>query len=136
LIGNSIPSIFEMERFISRFMTLFGYRAATNEDDMEGPGPNSRLIPFNSTDEEATFSRNKISTAKYNVFTFIPKFLFEQFRRYANIFFLCIGLLQQIPGVSPTGKYVTIGPFCVVLLITAIKEIMEDLKRHNEDKKS
>jgi len=124
-----------MERFISRFMTLFGYRAATNEDDMEGPGPNSRLIPFNSTDEEATFSRNKISTAKYNVFTFIPKFLFEQFRRYANIFFLCIGLLQQIPGVSPTGKYVTIGPFCVVLLITAIKEIMEDLKRHNEDKK-
>jgi len=119
---------------MKKFSSLAG--AATNEDDMEGPGPNSRLIPFNSTDEEATFSRNKISTAKYNVFTFIPKFLFEQFRRYANIFFLCIGLLQQIPGVSPTGKYVTIGPFCVVLLITAIKEIMEDLKRHNEDKKS
>ena len=30
--------------------------------------------------------------------TFLPQFLLEQFRRYANIFFLTIGLLQQIPG--------------------------------------
>jgi len=34
------------------------------------------------------------STAKYNFISFLPKFLFEQFRRYANIFFLFIALLQ------------------------------------------
>ncbi|MCP4700073.1 MAG: hypothetical protein GY862_24955 [Gammaproteobacteria bacterium] len=34
------------------------------------------------------------STAKYNVLTFLPRFLFEQFRRYANVFFLIIALLQ------------------------------------------
>ena len=28
------------------------------------------------------YKTNQISTAKYNLFTFIPKFLFEQFRRY------------------------------------------------------
>lgn len=34
------------------------------------------------------------STAKYSIISFLPKFLFEQFRRYANIFFLFIALLQ------------------------------------------
>ena len=34
------------------------------------------------------------STAKYTAMTFFPKFLFEQFRRYANVFFLFIALLQ------------------------------------------
>ena len=41
--------------------------------------------------------------------------------RYANIFFLGIGLLQQIPGVSPTGRYVTIVPFFLILCLTAAK---------------
>ena len=54
-------------------------------------------------------NENYITTAKYTILSFLPKFLFEQFRRYANIFFLSIGLLQQIPDVSPTGRYVTIG---------------------------
>ena len=55
--------------------------------------------------------------------------------RYANIFFLAIGLLQQIPGVSPTGRYVTIVPLFLILTIIAIKEIIEDIKRHNGDRK-
>ena len=64
---------------------------------------------------------NYIITAKYTPLTFLPKFLFEQFRRYANIFFLAIGLFQQIPGISPTGKYVTIVPFIGILIVTALK---------------
>ena len=58
---------------------------------------------------------NRISTAKYNVFSFLPKFLFEQFHRYANIFFLAIALLQQIPNVSPTGRYTTAIPLIFIL---------------------
>jgi len=84
--------------------------------------------------QDQKYKTNQISTAKYNAFTFIPKFLYEQFRRYANIFFLCIGLLQQIPDVSPTGKYVTIVPLFLILLVTAFKELIEDIKRHNADK--
>ena len=72
---------------------------------------------------------NFITTAKYSLWSFLPKFLFEQFRRYANVFFLSIGLLQQIEGVSPTGRYVTIVPFTVILMLTAMKEIIEDIKR-------
>lgn len=46
---------------------------------------NSQLYKSNS---------NCISTAKYSILSFLPIFLFEQFRRYSNCFFLLIALLQ------------------------------------------
>jgi hypothetical protein len=67
------------------------------------------------------------STAKYNVATFFPRFLMEQFRRYANIFFLCVAVMQQIPGVSPTGKFTTLLPLAFILTVSAAKEIYEDI---------
>ena len=85
--------------------------------------------------QRSKFISNHIMTAKYSIITFLPKFLFEQFRRYANIFFLTIGLLQQIEGVSPTGRYVTIVPFSIILMLTALKEMIEDFKRHAADSK-
>jgi len=112
-----------------------------DEDATDGPALSKagqkevRRILLN-TNQTVKYKSNKISTAKYNLFTFLPKFLFEQFRRYANIFFLSIGLLQQIPEVSPTGKYVTIVPLFVILTITAIKELVEDVKRHKADTKT
>lgn len=44
--------------------------------------------------KEARFCSNRISTSKYNPLTFIPRFFYDQFRRYANLFFLFIALLQ------------------------------------------
>ncbi|KAF2347977.1 P-type ATPase, partial [Trinorchestia longiramus] len=81
------------------------------------------------------YCSNAISTAKYRyrLLFFLPMFLFEQFRRYANIFFLVIALLQQIPGVSPTGRYTTLVPLICILVVSAIKEIAEDIKRHRAD---
>ena len=35
-----------------------------------------------------TFSTNQVLTSKYNIVTFLPRNLLEQFRRVANIFFL------------------------------------------------
>ncbi|KAG5422396.1 DRS2 [Candida metapsilosis] len=77
---------------------------------------------------------NYISTTKYNFATFLPKFLFEQFSKYANLFFLFTSIIQQVPHVSPTNRYTTIGTLIVVLFVSAIKEISEDLKRANADK--
>jgi len=78
---------------------------------------------------------NAISTTKYNLATFVPKFLFEQFRKYWNIYFLIIGCLQQIPDLSPTGRWGTIGPLMLVLFVTAVKEIWEDFQRLKQDRK-
>ncbi|XP_037531124.1 phospholipid-transporting ATPase IA [Nematolebias whitei] len=79
------------------------------------------------------FCNNRVSTAKYNVLTFLPRFLYSQFRRAANAFFLFIALLQQIPDVSPTGRWTTLVPLLFILVVAAVKEIIEDLKRHKAD---
>ncbi|XP_066951686.1 probable phospholipid-transporting ATPase IA isoform X4 [Macrobrachium rosenbergii] len=81
------------------------------------------------------YCSNAVCTAKYRfkLLFFLPMFLFEQFRRYANVFFLIIALLQQIPGVSPTGRYTTLVPLICILVVSAIKEIAEDIKRHRAD---
>ncbi|XP_031340747.1 probable phospholipid-transporting ATPase IA isoform X3 [Photinus pyralis] len=93
-----------------------------------------RVIFINRTQPPVhKFVSNHISTAKYSVIRFIPLFLFEQFRRWANIFFLLIALLQQIPDVSPTGRYTTLVPLIFILSVSAIKEIVEDIKRHRAD---
>jgi hypothetical protein len=40
------------------------------------------------------YKKNNISTTKYNLITFLPKNLFEQFTRLANLYFLFIAILQ------------------------------------------
>ncbi|XP_048480918.1 probable phospholipid-transporting ATPase IA isoform X3 [Plutella xylostella] len=92
----------------------------------------SRVI-FVNRPQPQKFLGNRISTAKYSVISFIPLFLFEQFRRYSNCFFLMIALLQQIPDVSPTGRWTTLTPLILILTVSALKEILEDYKRHVAD---
>lgn len=53
-----------------------------------------RIITINRGPQATKFTTNCISTSKYSILTFLPKFLFEQFRKYSNIFFLCIACLQ------------------------------------------
>ncbi|RMZ92371.1 hypothetical protein DV736_g361, partial [Chaetothyriales sp. CBS 134916] len=77
---------------------------------------------------------NHVSTAKYNAITFLPKFLYQEFSKVANMFFLFTAILQQIPNVSPTSRYTTIVPLFVVLLVSAIRDLYEDYKRKAADK--
>ena len=37
---------------------------------------------------------NEITTTKYNIVTWLPKSLWEQFRRIANVYFLVISVLM------------------------------------------
>ncbi|XP_037655819.1 phospholipid-transporting ATPase IB-like [Choloepus didactylus] len=80
------------------------------------------------------FCGNSISTTKYSLWSFLPRFLYLQFSKAANAFFLFIAILQQIPDVSPTGKYTTLLPLMIILSISGIKEIVEDYKRYLADK--
>lgn len=95
----------------------------------------TRTIYINDVlqNDSQKFSDNHVSTSKYNTATFLPKFLYEQFSKYANLFFLFTAAIQQVPGVSPTNRYTTIGPLALVLLASAFKEVMEDIKRHRSD---
>ena len=44
-------------------------------------------------DKVRVFPDNEIKSSKYTVWNFVPKNLFEQFRRVANFYFLCIGII-------------------------------------------
>lgn len=112
-----------------------GYEKA--DDEMSGTATSesdhlTRIINVNLP-QIIKYCDNRVSTAKYSVITFLPRFLYEQIRRAANAFFLFIALLQQIPDVSPTGRYTTLMPLIFILSIAAIKEIIEDYKRHKAD---
>lgn len=65
------------------------------QDQVDGkPKQEPRKIQINRQLQEIKFKKNSISTSKYNVLTFLPKFLFEQFQKYSNIFFFAIVMLQ------------------------------------------
>ncbi|KAK1175318.1 putative phospholipid-transporting ATPase IA isoform X3 [Acipenser oxyrinchus oxyrinchus] len=104
----------------------------TSEKTAAADQGDGRLICINQP-QCTKFCSNHVSTAKYNVLTFLPRFLYSQFRRAANSFFLFIALLQQIPDVSPTGRYTTLVPLLFILIVAALKEFIEDLKRHKAD---
>jgi phospholipid-transporting ATPase len=110
----------------------FGFGRGKPDPSTLGP----RIIHLNNPPANSAnkYVDNHISTAKYNVVTFLPKFLFEQFSKFANVFFLFTAALQQIPNLSPTNRYTTIGPLIVVLCISAGKELIEDYRRKTSDK--
>lgn len=110
----------------------FGFGRGKPDPSTLGP----RLIYLNNPPANSgnRYVDNHVSTAKYNSATFLPKFLFEQFSKYANLFFLFTAILQQIPNISPTNRYTTIVPLVIVLLVSAGKELIEDFKRKNSDK--
>lgn len=76
---------------------------------------------------------NRICTTKYTLLSFIPKNLFEQFHRFANLYFLFIVLLNFVPAVNAFGKEVAMLPLIFVLGITAIKDAFEDRRRYYSD---
>lgn len=55
-----------------------------------------RIIYVNNTtlNDEQKFLHNRIFTAKYTIITFLPRFLYEEFSKYANLFFLFISGIQ------------------------------------------
>ena len=80
------------------------------------------------------FSSNEIDTRKYNIFTFLPKALFFQFARPANIYFLICAILQCIPMISPLNPLTAVLPIVIVLSASLIREGMEDYARGKLDK--
>ncbi|XP_060800591.1 phospholipid-transporting ATPase VA [Amyelois transitella] len=78
---------------------------------------------------------NQIRTTKYTLLSFLPKNLFEQFHRIANVYFIFIVLLNWVPQISAFGKEIAMMPVLFVLTVTAIKDLFEDRRRHLSDKR-
>ncbi|XP_025938506.1 phospholipid-transporting ATPase IG, partial [Apteryx rowi] len=90
--------------------------------------------PVSETDAYVAqkFCDNRIVSSKYTIWNFLPKNLFEQFRRIANFYFLIIFLVQVIVD-TPTSPVTSGLPLFFVITVTAIKQGYEDWLRHRAD---
>uniref|UniRef100_A0A8C2YER3 Phospholipid-transporting ATPase n=1 Tax=Coturnix japonica TaxID=93934 RepID=A0A8C2YER3_COTJA len=80
------------------------------------------------------YMNNKIRTTKYTLLNFIPRNLFEQFHRVANLYFLFLVVLNWVPLVEAFQKEITMLPLIAVLTIIALKDGLEDYSKYKMDK--
>ena len=102
------------------------------------PPSEPRVVSVGDREESHSLNRkatdNAIHTSKYNVLTFLPLNLWEQFHRPANVYFLAIAILTSFPSISPIGPASSITPLVFVLAVSAIKDGIEDWHRHKTDR--
>ena len=126
---SSLASIAEKSSVFGRISSIFSGESLYRDLNSE----NITTIPKLTSPKIQT--TNQISTRKYNFFNFLPKFLYEQFCSAANLYFLFIALGEQIPNLSPYGRYTTVAPMAIILTLSACRELYEDYKRKKDDDK-
>lgn len=77
---------------------------------------------------------NKIRTTKYSFLSFLPKNVFEQLHRFANVYFIFLAALNFVPVVEAFQPEIALVPVVLVLSLTALKDICEDYRRFKTDR--
>lgn len=107
------------------------------QQNFKDHGP-SRIVHCNNPEihhrPPLNYLGNFISTTKYNLVSFLPKALFEQFRRIANMYFLLCAVLS-FTAVSPSEPVATVTPLALVVGLSMLKEGLEDWNRFMQDVK-
>lgn len=67
-----------------------------------GPTPDEkRSVLVGQRLQARKYVDNRVVSAKYSLWTFLPVNLFQQFRRVANFYFLCIAVIQVSSRNTP-----------------------------------
>jgi phospholipid-translocating ATPase len=105
-----------------------------SKDGRHIPLDPSRGNPLTDERTQKPHINNTIRSSKYNAWNFLPRQLFAQFSKLANFYFLCVSILQMIPGLSTTGTYTTIVPLLFFVSLSMAKEGLEDFRRYKLDR--
>ncbi|MCP9261064.1 putative phospholipid-transporting ATPase IIB [Dirofilaria immitis] len=81
-----------------------------------------------------SFPPNTVCNQKYNIFTFVPLVLFQQFKFFLNFYFLLMACSQFIPEIQIGAPITYWGPLGFVLTVTLIREAMDDFVRFLRDR--
>ncbi|XP_022108719.1 probable phospholipid-transporting ATPase IIB isoform X2 [Acanthaster planci] len=84
--------------------------------------------------EEETYPANKIRNQKYNIFTFWPLVLYNQFRLFLNLYFLIMAMSQFIPSLRIGYLYTYWAPLAFVIFVTVVREALDDFRRFCRDR--
>lgn len=122
---------------LSQIHSISFLKPSFNGQHLQIGGPGfSRLVFCNDSEcEEAlalNYGTNYVRSTKYTLATFVPKAMFEQFRRVANVYFLICAILS-FTSLSPYSAVSTVLPFVLVVGVTMAKELLEDWRRQKQD---
>ena len=72
---------------------------------------------------------------------FLQQAVTEQFRRFANLYFLCVGCIMAVGYYSPAfqsaiNPWTTLGPLGIVISFSLMVEGAADAKRHRNDEET
>ncbi|KAJ4874592.1 putative phospholipid-transporting ATPase 9 [Raphanus sativus] len=137
MAGSGLKKRRRRRLHLSKLYTLTCTQAFFKQDHSQIGGPGySRLVFINEPDspeaDTSSYSDNYVRTTKYTLATFLPKSLFEQFRRVANFYFLVTGVLSFTP-LAPYTAASAIFPLLFVIGATMVKEGVEDWRRNKQD---
>ena len=123
-IINSRPSCFK--RLINSIFPCFHHVDLISKKHVFFSETNLNYTPFS----------NKIENHKYNLITFIPVVIFNQFKQFGNFFYL-IMTISQFFSVLKVGFLISyLSPLVIVISVTMIKELYDDINRRFQDKKT
>ncbi|GMT29153.1 hypothetical protein PFISCL1PPCAC_20450, partial [Pristionchus fissidentatus] len=121
---SSRASSFSMSRCCS---SLFGRRRTLHSRTVRiGYGP--------VLGGAGSYTPNTVCNQKYNIFSFVPLVLFQQFKFFLNLYFLLMACSQFIPMIQIGSPITYWGPLGFVLCITLIREALDDFVRFLRDK--
>lgn len=105
---------------------------ADMEDDVEVNNQESREVTVGQM-QKKKFPPNIVSNAKYTLWSFLPRTLYNEFSFFLNIYFLLVALSQIIPYLRIGYMSTYIVPLAVVLTISIGKEAVDDIARRRRD---
>ena len=82
----------------------------------------------------ASYISNRINNCKYNFFSFLPVFLYNEYRNFSNFYFLFVTLLQIYKPFRVGFIIADVGPLIVITSLSLLKEIWDEVKRKKKDK--
>nr|XP_061808290.1 probable phospholipid-transporting ATPase IIB isoform X2 [Nerophis lumbriciformis] len=83
---------------------------------------------------EEKFPKNSIHNQKYNIFTFVPGVLYQQFKFFLNLYFLVLACSQFVPSLKIGFLYTYWAPLGFVMAVTMVREAVDEVRRHQRDK--
>lgn len=89
---------------------------------------------MNEERKNKTYFKNNIKNQKYNILTFIPLVLYHQFKFFSNQFYLLMVVSQFIDALKVGFLFSYVAPLLFVLLVTLVKEAIDEINRYKRDK--
>ena len=115
-------------------MVASGYRRLTPRSVTLPPQRWYNMIHIPGVTRRTSPYSNAVYTTKYTFLTFIPKNLWEQCHRWANLFFVFVIALNFVPAIEAITPEIAPIPVAFVLLVTAVKDAFEDYRRYKSDR--